>query len=266
MTKYTASNIFALGFIWTISIIFPLILGGYIPLLDLKEKIFPSADTRIKFSDISYGNDSTHIPVIVFSGPGMIVDDLDLKLKFRITDYSLYANIFQTAPFNEGTRLEVYSTPQGDIRLSLIYSFNNETKVFLLPDSLKINKDYAFQLKSHGANKLYVYWEDKLTGIINFDNILFSNFILGNAMGYTRPFQGPIYLDHCFVSEVSLGKWFLRFLKSRSAYLVFGPFILLIIILYSIRIFYYVYYASMESNEKEHLRQSHADTERKSVL
>jgi hypothetical protein len=248
MVKFTISKIYVLGFIWTLSLLFPLILAGYIPIIDLKKILSAFDGASIRFSDINYIGDSDSMPVTVFPGPRMVIDDIDLTLKFRIDRYSDYANIFQTAPFNDGARLELYSSHRGDIKLGLFYPMNNETKLLLLDDEVQINKEYLFQLKAHN-NKIYVYLNDKLAGMGNLNSIPFSEFILGNAMVDTKPFVGQIYLDKCFVYKVSIGKWFLKLFRSRTAYLAYGIFVLLVILSVSLLIFYFVYYEGMSDKD-----------------
>ena len=263
MLKFTTSKIYVLAIIWTLSLLFPLIWAGYIPIIDLKKFLSARDGARIRFFDINYIGDSGSIPVTVFPGPRMVIDDIDLTLEFRIVRYTLYANIFQTAPFNEGARLEVYRSPQGKIKLALIYALNNETKVLLVDGEVQINKGYVFQLKTHNTNRMYAYLNNKPAGMGNFNSMVFSEFILGNGLDGTRPFVGQIYLDHCFVSKVSIGKWFLRLFKSRTAYLAYGIFVLFVFLSVSLLLFYFVYYEGMLDKDKEHLLHSSGDAEKR---
>jgi hypothetical protein len=261
MGKFTNRKIYVLALIWTLSLLFPLIGAGYIPFIDVK-KIFPSDGARIEFFDINYIGDSDSMPVSVFPGPRMVVDNIDLVLKFVISNYMDNSNLFQSAPFNDGARLELYLSPHRNIKMALIYAVNNETKVILIDGELQINTQYAFRLKTHN-NRIYVYLNNKLSGTGNFNSLEFSDFILGNAMAGTSPFVGQIYLDHCFVSKVSVGKWFLGLLRSRTAYLAYGIFFLVVILSVSLLIFYFVYYDGMADNDKEYFLHSSADAEKR---
>jgi len=141
MLKLTTSKVYVLAFIWTLSLLFPLILAGYIPIIDLKKFLSARDGARIRFFDINYIGDSDSMPVTVFPGPRMVIDDIDLTLKFRIVRYTEYANIFQTAPFNDGARLELYRSSQGNIKLGLIYPLKNETKGLTLDGEVQENKN-----------------------------------------------------------------------------------------------------------------------------
>lgn len=262
MGKFTNKNVCVLAFIWTLSLIFPLIWAGYIPFIDLNKILSARDGAKIRFYDVYFNGDFDSVPVTLFSGPRMVVDDIDLTLKFRLVGYTDYANIFQTAPFNEGARLEVDRSSQGDIKLALIYALNNETKTFIVDSEIQMNKEYVYQLKTHN-NRIYVYLNNKLAATGIFNTMPFSEFILGNGMGGTRPFVGQIYLDHCFVSKVSVGKWLLRLFKSRTAYIAYGAFILLVIFLVSFLLFYFVYYEGMVDKDNNHSLHSKGDIEKR---
>jgi hypothetical protein len=252
MLKFTAPKVCVLAFIWTLCLLFPLIGGGYIPFFDLKN-ILPSHDGgKIKFSDINYIGDSDSMPVTVFAGPRMVIDEIDLKLRFRLFGYNNYPTVFQTAPFNDGARLELYRSSQGGFRLALIYSFKNETKALRLNGEVKMNAEYVFQLKAR-KNKIYAFLDNESAVIGEFYNMTFSEFILGNGMGYTRPFVGEVYLDNCSVSKVTFGKWFLRIFRSRTAYFAYEIIFLFIFSSVSLLVFYYIYYEGI-SNIDNHFR------------
>lgn len=262
MGKFTNKNVCVLAFIWTLSLIFPLIWAGYIPFIDLNKILSARDGARIRFFDINYIGNSDSMPVTVFPGPRMVIDDIDLALRFRMFRYTEYANIFQTAPFNEGARLEVYRSPQKDIRLALIYRLNNKTEVIRFGSNIQIEKEYVYQIKNRN-NRIYVYLNDKLEGTGEFNSIDFSEFNLGNGMAGTMPFVGQIYLDHCFVSKVSIGKWFLRLFKSETAYLACGIILLFVFLSVSLLLFYFIYYEGISDKDKKYFLQSNADAEKR---
>jgi hypothetical protein len=260
MLKFTTSKVCVLAFLWTLCLLFPLIWAGYIPFLDLKY-LKPSGDEgKIRFSDMNYIGDSDSMPVTVFAGPRMVIDDFDLKLRFRMFAYKDYSNLFQTAPFNDGARLELYRSRQGGFKLAIIYPFKNETKGLSLNGEVKMNTEYVFQLTAR-KNKIYAFFDNESAVIGDFYNMPFSEFILGNGMGYTRPFVGEVYLDNCSVSKVTFGKWFLRILRSKTAYFAYGISYFLIFSSVSLLLFYFVYYEGI--SDRDNYFQAGPDMEKR---
>src|SRR5512143_1961534 len=107
--------------IWTLSLFLVSLCLGWLPLFSLVQKYFLNTGTDMVFGGKTYSSDTDAEPIVVLRGNRHISDYVDLKLRFRVKEFSEYANAFQTAPGNEGLRLELSSTPQGTIQSGVVY-------------------------------------------------------------------------------------------------------------------------------------------------
>jgi hypothetical protein len=147
-----------------------------------------------------------------------------LKLRFRVDDTEGLPNLFQSAPANEGIRVEI-SGANAAIIMPERPSVAPGTRQMLLTTELVKGKWHVLELEAENGGFVFGSFDGRGIALYaGYDiSIAMSQFIVGSGFDASRPFRGEI-------ADISLDKGNLAGPPSRAMTLVYVIYTLLVII------------------------------------
>ncbi len=151
---------------------------------------------EISHRDIAFNSESTDPALSAIkefseeSGAG--IKELAIKFKMRVISIHNWNNIFQTAPYNKGVRMEL-SDPAG---LGLVVGDGTETGLrgYKISGPLELNKWYSVSVNIDVDKRIKVFLNDELILDIVDEKIAYdiTSIAVGTGFSKTRPFFGEI--------------------------------------------------------------------------
>lgn len=192
----TLCKVCALLFLWTASLIACLLQAGLIPSVRERNK---TLETRILKESVYRAHGK---PILLVQDTPKVIDEMDLRLEFSVAALKQWMNAFQTAPYNQGVRLEFYQAPVngGSVAASLVVrnAVLDSTAAFSIGDDLKLNRKYYLRLRMRhtktGFPFLDVFLDEAFMGTITGIKPYMSSFVLGYGFDKDRQFSGNVVL------------------------------------------------------------------------
>jgi hypothetical protein len=238
-----------LVFVWTLTLFGGIILFEIAPILTLQK---PSLSTRAVYRQVSYsGSRDNAEPVVVYQGPRQLIGYTDLVVRFRLKEFTQWANMFQTSLGNNGIRMELFRKGKG-IGCALLVGTPRQRdgqhiQAVSVSENILKDRDYHLRVYIDYRQSLYVYLDQELVGTRDDVHPELSSFVLGNGFDGTRPFRGDIFLERLELSvhgntpeasTVDVAKrWSADWLRTGMAWLTVA-----IHLLASLRLFYFIWY------------------------
>ncbi len=252
MKQLNSSKVYILVFIWTLSIIAAVILSHLVPISTPLTPI-----EKKSYSHHHYvGRNSLSEPIPVCHEKKRLIDNFAIGIRFRIFRYAEYANIFQTASFNEGIRLELFKASDQFMGLLLVLG-NNEAgqpMAIKMNREIVVNKNYTLKILIDSWKNVKIYLDNELMQVSSMNaHPILSDVVVGNGFDGKRPFWGEIDLDQMdvavsdyvynasskgFISKV------LNRLHVKNYFDALGLLLFLVNFSVAFRLFYYVWYES----------------------
>jgi hypothetical protein len=213
------------------------IAGGYLFVKNILVK--PSSETNVTSETISappyvYG-ESTPINF----GAIKSADDayIKLTLRFRVDDTDGYPNLFQTAPFNYGMRLEVSGSTAAIIVPDSVLA-GDGLRVFVLTTRLKKGMWYTLNIEAFNASHIRATLNGALMLNESVPGLAMqtSQILVGGGFDSTRSFRGSIK-DISLTKGTTPKSWKFRYLglvklpaSSNTLILIFSFFVFLALV------------------------------------
>ena len=187
---------------------------------------------HVKYENINYDSSSRDPSLVQVKSysekDASDIKEINIRFKMRVAKIENYNNVFQTAPYNMGVRMEL-SPPS---KLSLCISDGTEAglKGFFISD-IQVNKWYFVDISISKGKGIKVFVDNKIA-LNKKDsdiNYAISDIAIGTGFGKSRPFYGEITdfsIDYKLLKGGRLIKLF---------YILFSSIILMIVLYFTFK-------------------------------
>lgn len=156
----------------------------------------PKLIKNVKYTNINFNNRSKNADMSAikefYESTNAPIEEIDIDFKVKINSIYNWNNIFQTAAFNKGVRMEL-ALPS---TLGVVISDGTERGYvdYIITYSLRIKEWYSLRLNIDINKRIKVFLNDNITVNVKDRrmNFLISDIAVGTGFSRSRPFDGEI--------------------------------------------------------------------------
>ena len=219
-----------------------LAITGYFAVCQVIKWLPFTEDKRVEYRDISY--DSSHDPnpwqvKVKSEDPGEF-DRAEIEISFQLLVDSIedYDNVFQTAPWNEGIRLELAKPAKLAFVIPEKRGGPGSIRGFYLTQQLQFRKWYRVRLRINPEQRFQAWLNDFPAIDIQDAGWAYavSEVALGTGFNRTRPFHGKIAdFTICYQTWKPEARFLLPLLFVRALFVVLSVILAAPLCFYSAR-------------------------------